>query len=146
MQQYYVAVGCASSKLVTLQDLLAAITDESDSSVRVGVCCSSRDTCDEVLFALTRVRCHRFCTRLTKCCTHCHAFDPVTSRMPRQSRICTRHILRSALDPWAPACSAFNACRTQAQRPAECALPGGVLARGHGPRAAGAGGPPLARR
>jgi hypothetical protein len=51
-----VAVGCSQSKLVTLQDLLVAVTSESSCHLTVGVCCSSRDACDEVICALARVR------------------------------------------------------------------------------------------
>lgn len=50
------AVGCSQSKLVTLQDLLVAVTSESSCHITVGVCCSSRDACDEVICALDRVR------------------------------------------------------------------------------------------
>ena len=78
MQQYYVAVGCAQSKLVTLQDLLAAVTSETSSSIRVGVCCSSRDTCDEVVFALNRVRAERqrMCTSVKLACASNCACQP----------------------------------------------------------------------
>ena len=55
MQQYYVAVGTAQSKLSTLQDLIVAITSESTCNITIGACCSSRDACDAVICALARV-------------------------------------------------------------------------------------------
>jgi hypothetical protein len=69
MQQYYVAVGCAQSKLVTLLDLLrAVVSDETDTrdegcckNLRIGICCSSRDSCDEVVLGVAQVLANACC-------------------------------------------------------------------------------------
>jgi hypothetical protein len=64
MHQYYVAVGSAQSKLVTLLDLLRAVVSEHGSGLchegapkdlRVGICCSSRDSCDQVVLGIAQV-------------------------------------------------------------------------------------------
>jgi hypothetical protein len=63
MQQYYVAVGCAQSKLVTLLDLVRAVVSDDTGTrdegcrkdLRIGICCSSRDSCDEVMLGVAQV-------------------------------------------------------------------------------------------
>lgn len=55
MQQYYVAVGSVQGKAATLLDLLSAVIAETERALTVGVCCSARDTCDEIVAALIKV-------------------------------------------------------------------------------------------
>lgn len=52
MYQYYVAVGCAQSKLATLKDLLH-VFQEAPQASPLCVVCSSRDTLDDIICRLS---------------------------------------------------------------------------------------------
>lgn len=54
LKQYYVAVGTADAKLATLLDLLQAL--HANRRLALAVCCSSRDSLDDVVAGLAAVR------------------------------------------------------------------------------------------
>ncbi|GMH37343.1 hypothetical protein BSKO_05221 [Bryopsis sp. KO-2023] len=54
LKQYYVAVGTADAKLATLLDLLQAL--HANKKLALAVCCSSRDSLDNVIAGLAAVR------------------------------------------------------------------------------------------
>lgn len=54
LKQYYVAVGTPDAKLATLLDLLQAL--HANKKLALAVCCSSRDSLDDVIAGLAAVR------------------------------------------------------------------------------------------
>lgn len=64
MKQYYVAVGCPQSKLITLVDLLNVVAHETSKApetdvgapITIGIAASSRDALDELISGLRNVR------------------------------------------------------------------------------------------
>lgn len=58
MKQYFVAVGCPQSKLITLVDLLNVVAAEASGAraISIGIAASSRDALDELMYGLNNVR------------------------------------------------------------------------------------------
>lgn len=58
MKQYFVAVGCPQSKLITLVDLLNVVSSETRGPrpISVGIATTSRDALDELIYGLNNVR------------------------------------------------------------------------------------------